>query len=104
MRRWIGIVILLFGCSASVLAQEPVSPSAASVEELKALVFVLQTRLVTVEQELGREKARRAELELAELQRARETLDPGVKKRLGLPVPDAPKTEKPVTPQTPPKE
>jgi len=76
----------------------------ASVDDLKALVFALQTKLVAVEKELGEEKTRRATLEQAELQRARETLDPSVKRKLGLPVPDAPKSEpKPVSPQTPPK-
>lgn len=73
-----------------------------SVVELKAMVFLLQTKLAAIEKELGQEKARRAELELAELQRARETLDPAIKRKLGLPVPDAPKPEQ--TPVTPPKE
>jgi hypothetical protein len=104
MRRWIGIVVLLFWCAVACLSAQPPAETSSSIDDLKALVFVLQTKLAAVEKELGQEKARRAELELAELQRAREALDPGVKKRLGLPVPDAPKTEKPVTPQTPPKE
>jgi hypothetical protein len=78
-------------------------PASSQVDELKALIYVLQKRLVRVEKELGQEKARRAELEDAELERARETLEPGVKKKLGLPVTEAPKTEKPVTPQTPSK-
>jgi hypothetical protein len=100
MRMWIALVLAAL-LAAPVSAQ---APTVESVDELKALVFVLQTRLAAVEKELGQEKARRAELEIAELQRARETLDPGVRKKLGLPVPDAPTpTEKPVTPQTPPK-
>jgi hypothetical protein len=100
LRLWIVIVWLVASAAAS--AQQP-APDAATVDELKALVFVLQTRLAAVEKELGQEKARRADLEIAELQRARETLEPGVKRKLGLPVPDAPKpTEKPA-PQTPPK-
>lgn len=96
-------LLIVVGLASHVAAQEPAS--APQVDDLKALVFVLQTKLVAVEKELGQEKARRAELEEAELMRARETLDPSVKRKLGLPVPDAPKsTEKPVTPQTPPKD
>jgi hypothetical protein len=83
----------------ALCAQMPVVAETSTVDDLKALVFVLQTRLAAVEKELGQEKARRADLELAELQRARETLDPAIKKKLGLPVADAPKpVEKPVTP------
>lgn len=99
VRRVVCLVLLLLCVGSFSGAQEPTS----QVDELKALVFVLQTKLAAVEKELGQEKARRADLELAELQRARETLDPAVKKKLGLPVPDAPKpAEKPVPLQTPP--
>jgi hypothetical protein len=94
------VLCLLLWLAAPVRAQAP----AADTDGLKAIIFVLQTRLAAAEKELGEEKKRRAELELAELERARETLDPGVRKKLGLPVPDAPKpAEKPVPPQTPPK-
>jgi hypothetical protein len=98
--RSVAVVIVAVLCLCGVLfAQPPTSETSAQVDELKALVFVLQTKLASVEKELGQEKARRADLELAELQRARETLDPAVKKKLGLPVPDAPKpAEKPVKP------
>lgn len=97
------IVVML--CLSGVLfAQSPASTEADTIVELKALVFALQTKLVAVEKELGDEKSRRAALESAELQRARETLDPSVKRKLGLPVPEAPTPDqKPVTPQTPPK-
>lgn len=86
--------------SAQEAAPKPVDPVQlkATIDELKALVFVLQTKLADTEKELGEEKARRAALEGEQLLRARETLDPAIKKRLGLPVPDAPKDEKPVTP------
>jgi hypothetical protein len=94
------VLCLLSWLAAPVRAQTP----AADTDSLKAIIFVLQTRLAAAEKELGEEKKRRAELELAELERARETLDPGVRKKLGLPVPEAPKpAEKPVPPQTPPK-
>lgn len=97
-------LVLLVCVVAGLSAQSPATDLSAQVVDLKALVFVLQTKLADTEKELGEEKARRAALEQAELIRARETLDPSVKKKLGLPVPDAPKPdEKPVTPQTPPK-
>lgn len=96
---WIVVFVVVVLSRTGLGAQQP----AADVDELKALIFALQTKLVAVEKELGEEKARRAALEQAELQRARETLDPGVKKRLGIPVPEASKPDKPVTPQTPPK-
>jgi hypothetical protein len=91
--------------SGALFAQSPVAETSAQVDELKALVFVLQTKLAVVEKELGEEKARRAAYEIEQLQRARETLDPAIKKKLGLSVPEASKPDqKPVTPQTPPKE
>jgi hypothetical protein len=94
------MVVLCLG--GALLAQAPAAADTPAVQELKALVFMLQTKLAAVEKELGQEKARRADLELAELQRARETLDPAIKKKLGLPVPDAPKSEQ--KPVAPPKE
>lgn len=127
MARRIGLIVVVVLCLTwLVAAQAPaqnIAPSSlaanvsvsaqkhdeaaqlkASVDELKALVFALQTKLAAVEKELGEEKARRAALEIAELQRARETLEPSVKRKLGLPVPDTPTPDqKPVTPQTPPK-
>jgi hypothetical protein len=111
MRRFGFVAFLALACVVPARAQEPVAqkPAGASVPaddtaQLKALIYVLQSRLADVEKELGQEKARRAELEQAELVRARETLDPAVKMKLGLPVPNAPKATKiPVTPQTPPK-
>jgi hypothetical protein len=103
VRTWccVGLFCLLV---ATTSAQEPQAKTAPSDEvvQLKALVYVLQDKLARVERELGAEKARRAELEIAELERARETLDPSVKRVLGLPVPDAPVEKKPA-PQTPPK-
>lgn len=95
---------VLFCLASAAGAQEP--QPLAQVDELKALVFVLQTRLAAAEKELGQEKARRAELELAELQRARETLDAGVKKKLGLPVPEASTRTDKAAPadRTPPKD
>jgi hypothetical protein len=95
-----GIVAVLC-LSGALFAQSPAVADTSALDELKALVFVLQTRLAAVEKELGQEKARRADLELSELQRARETLDPAVKKKLGLQVPDAPKTEQKPAPQPP---
>jgi hypothetical protein len=100
-RTWLILAALACGPHLASAAQQSAAPPSPQVDvaELKALVFVLQAKLVAVEKELGQEKARRAELELADLQRARETLDPDVKKKLGIPVPDAPKPEpKPVTP------
>jgi peptidoglycan hydrolase CwlO-like protein len=98
------VCVCLFLFAASIDAQSPSSQDqmSAQVDELKALVFALQTKLALVEKELGQEKARRADLELAELQRARETLDPAIKKKLGLPVPEASKPDQ--KPATPPKE
>jgi hypothetical protein len=101
MRRVAFIAVIMLCALVSPLRAQ--QPADETVVELKALVFVLQTRLADVERELGEEKKRRAELESAELKRARETLDPAVKRKLGLPVPDAPKPDKPVPPQTPPK-
>jgi hypothetical protein len=94
------VAILCLG--GALVAQTPATADTSAVDDLKALVFVLQTRLAAVEKELGQEKVRRAELELAELQRARETLDPAIKKKLGLPVPDAAKpVDKSATPPKP---
>jgi hypothetical protein len=98
------LVVSITCLSGVVFAQSPAPEPSAQVVELKALVFALQTKLADTEKELGEEKARRAALEQAELIRARETLDPAIKRKLGLPVPEASKpAEKPVPPQTPPK-
>lgn len=103
-RRGVAVVLAILCVGGLLFAQTPPQETTPQVDELKALVFALQTKLAAVEKELGEEKARRAALEIAELQRARETLEPSVKRKLGLPVPDAPKPDqKPVTPQTPPK-
>ncbi len=89
MRLWLCrfVFVGVLALSVSALAQEAPKPS-EDTTDLKALIFVLQTKLVAVEKELGEEKARRAALELAELQKARETLAPEVKRKLGLPVPE----------------
>jgi hypothetical protein len=100
------VALLIAGPVAAQEASKPDDPAQLkeAIVELKALAFALQTKLVAVEKELGDEKSRRAALESEQLLRARETLDPSIKRKLGLPVPEAPKTEKPVPPQTPPKE
>jgi hypothetical protein len=97
----VAVLIVAMACLSGVaFAQAPAGADSSAVNDLKALVFVLQTKLAAVEKELGQEKARRADLELAELQRARETLDPAIKKKLGLAVPDAPQpAQKPVPPK-----
>lgn len=92
------LACLLVLSPGRLLAQEP----PPEIVDLKALVFILQTKLAAVEKELGEEKARRAALEEAELLRARESLDPALKRRLGLPVPEAQKPDV-TAPQTPPK-
>jgi hypothetical protein len=102
--RCVGLLVLIvLGLGGVAGAQDAPKPEDPAIVELKALVFILQTQLNAVEKELAREKSRRVELEEAELRRARETLDPDVKKKLGLPVPDAPKPDEKVAPQTPPK-
>jgi hypothetical protein len=101
MSRVFSVVVLCAMTAVALSAQAPQQqPTNDTVDELKALVFVLQTRLADVERELGEEKKRRAELEAAELKRARETLEPGVKRKLGLPVPD---TKAVPAEKTPPK-
>jgi hypothetical protein len=96
MRRWmvgLSIVLLFSGCGQSADAQlaTPTPPKhatvAASADEavqMKATLIKLQVQVLERDREIGTLRAQVAELKLNALGVAVQTLDPAVKKALGL--------------------
>ena len=106
-RRGLALALFMLGCSSGTAQQAPATPKTLStvtkpadspeVVQLKALVFRLQSALIETERQLGVEKTRRAELEMAAMTEAAKGLTPAVRQAIGL---DRTTT----APQTPPKE
>jgi hypothetical protein len=93
----LGLVVVSLAGQAAKPAPAPAPPAAAaprepSRAELQAAIVRLQAQVLERDRELGQVKARLAEVELAALARAVETLDPEVRALLGV---------KPATPAAP---
>jgi hypothetical protein len=92
MHKWLAVVritaIVVIVISAVAAAQEAKKP-ADDPAQLKATIVKLQQAVLQRDKEIGTLRAAVAELQMAALEAAIDTLDPEVKKALGRPEPKA---------------
>jgi hypothetical protein len=100
MKKTVAIIacgIWLVAVPCALYGQEEAKPS--DIVQLKATIVRLQAQVLEQARENATLRGQVAELQLAALRAAIATMDPAVRKELGLDKPE----QKPVTPQTPPK-
>ena len=98
MRKSVGLVFVLLCMASAVSVAQHAAPAADDPTVLKATIIKLQQAVLERDREIASLRGVVAELQMAALKAAIDTMDPAVKKVLM-----GRDDQKPVPPQTPPK-